>query len=238
MADLFSTTRWSLIVAAGGPGPEANAALAELCEGYWRPLYAFIRRRGHAPDDAADLTKAFFLHLLEHRAFERADESRGRFRSYLLTSAHNFLASARLRDLTLRRGANVRHESIDAIEAERHPMLSAHDQESSPEVVFERHWALNLAERALERVQADYASRGQEDAFRELRQFLTSEAPAPSSTGGAAHSGNPGDAAHRTALHRARRRFGQALRAEIRETVAERPDVDDELRFLLRVLAR
>ncbi len=238
MADLFKTTRWSLIVAAGGHGQQSNAALAELCEGYWRPIYAFIRRRGHAPDDAADLTQAFFLHLLEHRAFERADESRGRFRSYLLTSAHNFLAGARLRDLTLRRGANVRHESIDAIEAERHPMLSAHDQESSPDVVFERHWALNLTERALERVQVDYASRGQEDAFKELRPFLTSAAPVSSSTDSTAHPAHLGDAAHRTALHRARRRFGEALRAEIRETVDGSQDVDDELRFLLRVLAR
>ena len=159
---------------------------------YWRPIYAFIRRRGHAPDDAADLTQAFFLHLLEHRAFERADQSRGRFRAYLLTSAHNFLASAHQRDLTLRRGANARHESIEAIEAERYPMLNAHDQESSPDVVFERHWALNLTERALERVQADYASRGQEDAFRELRPFLTSEAPASSSTDSTAHPANAG----------------------------------------------
>ena len=79
MADLFKTTRWSLIVAAGGDGQAANAALAELCEAYWRPIFAFIRRRGHAPDDAADLTQAFFLHLLEHRAFERADDPAAAF---------------------------------------------------------------------------------------------------------------------------------------------------------------
>ena len=150
MADPFKTTRWSLIVAAGGDDQAAHAALAELCEAYWRPIYAFIRRRGHAPDDAADLTQAFFLQLLEHRVFERADQSRGRFRAYLLTSAHNFLVSAHHRDRALRRGANARHESIEAIEADRYPVLSAQDQEASPDVVFERHWALNLTERALE----------------------------------------------------------------------------------------
>src|SRR4030095_14111255 len=122
MADrLFTTTRWSLVVAAGGSGEQAAAALAELCQAYWRPVYAFIRRRGHPPDESADLTQAFFLHLLEHRVLERADQARGRFRSYLLTSTHNFLASARLHDLTLRRGGGTPHQSIDAVESERVP---------------------------------------------------------------------------------------------------------------------
>jgi RNA polymerase sigma-70 factor (ECF subfamily) len=234
---VFQTTRWTLIAAAGSGDERASAALAELCQAYWRPIYAFIRRYGHSADAAADLTQAFFLHLLEHRAIERADQSRGRFRSYLLTSAHNFLESARQRDLTLRRGASAIHESIDAIDVERTPLLNAHDQESSPDRVFERHWALNLTERALERVRADYASRGQDDLFNRLRPFLTSDTPEPPSAEAAHHRKNHGDAAERTALHRARRRFGEALRAEIRETVVDSQDVDEELRFLLRVLA-
>ncbi len=237
MADEFKTTRWSLIVAAGGADERATVALAELCRAYWRPVYAFIRRQGRTNEDATDLTQAFFLHLLEHRAIERADQSRGRFRSYLLTSASNFLASARERERTLRRGANAHHESIDEIEADRHPLLSAHDRESSPDAVFERHWALNLTERAMERVRADYASRGQENVFTELRPLLTSDASGSSSDDGPADRKGPADAANRTALHRARRRFGEALRAEIRETVTESHEVDDELRFLLRVLS-
>jgi RNA polymerase sigma factor (sigma-70 family) len=232
----FNTTRWSLIVAAGGGDERATAALAELCGAYWRPVYAFIRRQGYTDDDATDLTQAFFLHLLEHRAIERADQSRGRFRSYLLTSAYNFVASARQRDRSLRRGARTSHHSIDEADAERHASLSAHDRESSPEAVFERHWALNVTERAMERVRTDYASRGQEHVFNELRPFLTSD--------GARTAGGPPDrkapeaAAMRTGLHRLRRRFGEALRAEIRETVDEGDDIDDELRFLLRILSR
>jgi DNA-directed RNA polymerase specialized sigma24 family protein len=239
MADrLFTTTRWSLIVAAGGSGEQAAAALAELCQAYWRPVYAFIRRRGYPPDESADLTQAFFLHLLEHRVLERADQARGRFRSYLLTSTHNFLASARLHDLTLRRGGGTPHQSIDAIESERLPLLSALDQESSPDAVFERHWALNLAERALERVRTEYAARGQEAQFATLRPFLTSDAQTLPSKDDSTRGAGAGDAAYRTALRRARRRFGEALRAEIRETVGDTDEVDDELRFLLQVLAR
>jgi RNA polymerase sigma-70 factor (ECF subfamily) len=237
VAHEFETTRWSLIVAAGGAGEHASAALAELCRAYWRPVYAFIRRRGHSDADAADLTQAFFLHLLEHHAIERADQSRGRFRSYLLTSAHNFVASARQRERTLRRGARVSHESLEASRGADHSLsLSAQDRESSPESVFERHWALNVTERALERVRADYVSRGQEHVFDELKPFLTSDGSAPGE--GPADREAPAAAAARTGLLRLRRRFGEALRAEIRETVDEGHDVDDELRFLLRVLGR
>jgi RNA polymerase sigma-70 factor (ECF subfamily) len=236
VADKFQTTRWSLIVAARGADEGATAALAELCQAYWRPVHAFMRRLRQTDEDATDVTQAFFLHLLEHRALERADQSRGRFRSYLLTSAYNFVASARERERTVRRGAHTSHQSIDGIDADRNPSLRARDQDSSPEAVFERHWALNVTERAMKRVRAEYASRAQEHAFDELSPFLTSDA----TPGG---DGPPdrkaaADAASRTGLLRLRRRFGEALRAEIRETVSESDDVDDELRFLLRVLSR
>jgi RNA polymerase sigma factor (sigma-70 family) len=237
MGNLFQTTRWTLIAAAGSGDERATAALAELCQAYWRPICAFIRRHGHSPDAAADLTQAFFVHVLEHRAIERADQSRGRFRSYLLTSVHNFLSSARQHDLTQRRGANARHESIETIDAEQSPLLNALDLESSPDRVFERHWALNLTERALKRVRVDYAARGQENLFNRLRPLLTSGVPEPSSAGATDDRRNHTDAAQRTALHRARRRFAEALRAEILDTVADNNQVDEELRFLLRVLA-
>lgn len=237
MADPFRTTRWSLILAAGGGDEQAKAALAQLCEAYWKPVYVFIRRKGHAPEAAADLTQAFFLHLLEHRGFERADQSRGRFRSYLLTAARNFLVSARLHELTARRGANLQHEAIGVVDAERCPSLSAQDEESSPEVVFERQWALNLTERALERLRSEYASRGQQNVFDELCPLLTSDIPPPSGETQAQRA-QPSDTAYRTALHRARRRFAEALRAEIEETLDDSEGVDDELRFLLQVLAR
>ena len=235
MADRFETTRWSLIAAAGGSDEGSTAALAELCEAYWRPVHAYIRRLRQTNGDATDLTQAFFLHLLEHRGLERADQSRGRFRSYLLTSAFNFVSGARDRERTLRRGAHAIHQSLDGIDADRHVSLGARDPDSSPEAVFERHWALNVAERALERVRAEYAARGQEQVFTELSPLLTSQ------TGGGDDPPDrkaPADPARRTGLLRLRRRYAAALRDEIRETVTASEDVGDELRFLLRVLSR
>jgi RNA polymerase sigma-70 factor (ECF subfamily) len=234
MGDLFGTTRWSVIIAAAGDDAAANAALSEFCQIYWRPVYAYIRGHGHGPDESADLTQAFFLHLLEHRGFARADPSRGRFRAYLVTSARNFLLNAREREQSLRRGSRTPRESLEAVDAERYLALNATDPDSSPEAVFERQWALRVTERALERLERDYIERGQEHVFHEVRPFLTSD-------GSAENDRAPGTVvsndAFRAALSRARRRFGEAIRAEIRETVDDSRDVDDELRHLLHVLA-
>jgi RNA polymerase sigma-70 factor (ECF subfamily) len=233
MADPFKTTRWTLIAASAGDDLRAKGALAELCQIYWRPVYAYIRRRGYPPEESADLTQAFFLGLLERGAFARADPSRGRFRAYLLTSARHFLLNARAHDLSLRRGARTPHESIDAHREERALALDPTDHEASPEAAFERQWALRVTERALERLKSDYSARGQEEVFQDVRAFLTSDAPPREGPAGAKLS----DDAFRAALSRARRRFGDALRAEIRETVDDDAQVDDELRYLLRVLA-
>jgi RNA polymerase sigma-70 factor (ECF subfamily) len=233
MADSFKTTRWTLIAAAGRDDAAADAALAELCQLYWPPVYAFIRRHGHTPEESADLTQSFFLHLLEHRAFARADPARGRFRAYLLTAARNFLVNAHTRGRTLSRGAGARHESIDAVDAERRLALNAADRESSPEAVFERQWAVRVIERALERLERQYADKGHEAVFGQLRPFLTSDP----GQGTRDSSWEQGSDAFRAALYRARRRFAEALREEIQVTVAEADDVDDELKYLLRVLS-
>ena len=232
MGDPFRTTRWSLITAATAGDAAANDALSELCQVYWRPIYAYVRRHGHPADDAADLTQAFFLYLLEHRAFERADPSRGRFRAYLVTSARNFLLNARQRAQTVRRGARTQQQSLDAIDGERYLELNATDAESSPEAVFERQWALRVTERALERLERDYKERDRAHVFQELRLFLTSVAPPERD----ARTTGLSSEAFRAALSRARRRFADALRTEIRETVEDVEDVEDELRHLLRIL--
>ena len=236
MADLFQTTRWSLVVAISGDREPAQQALAQLCEAYWRPVYAYIRCQGFDPDKAADLTQAFFVHLLEHQSLQKADASRGRFRAYLVTCARNFLTNARERDLTLRRGAGIPHESIDAIEADRPLRVLAADANSSPEAVFERHWALNVVDRALERLRASYASRGQEKVFDALRPFLTSDVPVDSHRVDSDMDQVSG-AASRAALHRLRHRFGDALRAEVQDTISDSAQVESELRHLLNMLS-
>lgn len=234
MADAFITTRWTLLAAAARDDTAANDALAELCQVYWRPVYAYIRRHGHTPEDSADLAQGLFLHLLEHRAFGRADPARGRFRAYLVTSARNFLLNAQARASTVSRGTRWKHDSIDAIDAEHHLALTATDLESSPEAIFERQWALRVIERALERLKQDYVDRDQVHVFDELRPFLTSNAPGSLGNSGMDQKSD----AFRAALYRGRRRFAEALREEIHATVEHVEDVEDELRYLLVVLSK
>lgn len=231
----FMTTRWTLIVAARSDDERAREALTELCQAYWRPVYAYIRRHGRTPEQAADLTQSFFLHILEHRGFERADPVRGRFRSFLLTSARNFLANAREHDMTERRGGRSSHVSIDLVDTERHLAGDAADPQYSPEAAFERQWAIQLMERAVDRLRREYAARRQESLFEQLRPCLTSDgAPTVTSVPSAQEMS---DAAVRTAVHRLRKRFADALRVEIEDTVGDAADVDDELRHLLRILS-
>jgi DNA-directed RNA polymerase specialized sigma24 family protein len=230
------TTRWTLIIAARSDDEQAREALTNLCQAYWRPVYAYIRRNGRTPEQAADLTQSFFLHILEHRGFARADPGRGRFRSFLLTSARNFLANAREHDLAERRGGGAPHDPIDLAATERHLALETSDPLASPEAAFERQWAIRIAERAIEQLGRDYAARGQRAIFEQLHPLLTSDIVPSGSGSPPAAPGDQSDAAARTALHRLRKRFGEALRAEIESTVGDGADVDDELRHLLRIL--
>ena len=156
----FATTRWSVVLAAGAdPSEQADRALAELCANYWYPLYAYVRRRGYEAEDARDLTQAFFAKLLEKKSLAAADPARGRFRSFLLTSMKNFLASEWRRQATLKRGGDEEVLSIDYEGAEhRYRVEPAHA--FTPEAIYERRWALALLERAVDDVQKRYAGRG------------------------------------------------------------------------------
>jgi RNA polymerase sigma factor (sigma-70 family) len=234
----FNTTRWTLIADVRRDDDRARQAMTELCQTYWRPVYAYVRRHGHTPEEAADLTQSFFVHLLEHRGFERADPLRGRFRSYLLTSARNFLSNERERSATLRRGGGASFDPIDVVDAERQLAQENVDPQFSPEAAFERQWAVRIMERAIETLGREYAARGQAALFAHLRPFLTSDATAdltPSEESAATRDLT--DAALRTAVHRMRKRFGAALRAEIEDTVGSAADVDDELRHLLHIMS-
>jgi RNA polymerase sigma factor (sigma-70 family) len=241
----FKTTKWTLISSVSVDDDRGRKALEELCDVYWRPVYGFIRRQGYAADRAADLTQGVFVHLLRHRGFERADPALGRFRSYLLTTVRHFLINAHAYDVAERRGRSVVHQSIDALDAERHFTLEAAAAQASPEAAFERQWAVTTTERAMARLAQEYEARGQRAIFDELQSDLTSDgvgttaadAMRDEAVGGASATTSKSDDARRTALSRLRRRFAHALRAEIAETVADPRDVDDELRHLLQALA-
>ena len=235
----FPTTRWSCVLAAGGrSAPEAGAALAELCAAYWYPVYALIRRRGHDPDTAADLTQDYFARLLEKKTLAAADPDRGRFRAFLRTDCGFFLADARDRAARLKRGGGVTPISIDARDAEGRYLVEPADTLTA-ERLFDRAWAEALLERALARLAAEYAGSGRAAQFAQLKLALM---PGPHAEPYAAIAERLGmtEAAVQEAASRLRRRYRARLREEAAATLHE-PDettVEDEIRDLIASLAR
>ncbi len=225
-----------MVLAAGaGPSERADRALAELCSGYWHPLYAYVRRRGYDADDACDLTQAFFAQLIEHRRLAAADPVRGRFRSFLLTSMKNFLASEWRRESAAKRGGGADVVSIDATDAESRYRIEPADNRT-PEADYERRWALALLDRAVEDQRRAYADRGEAELFDALKAYLGADA------GGAPYGElsrrlGRSEAALRTALSRLRARWRTRLREIVAETVQGDRLVDDELKDLVRALA-
>ncbi len=232
----FATTRWSMVLAAGaGPSERADRALAELCADYWHPLYAYARRRGYDRDDACDLTQAFFARLIEHRRLAAADPVRGRFRSFLLTSMKNFLASEWRRGSAAKRGGAADIVSIDATDAEDRYRVEPADNRT-PEAEYERRWALALIGRAVEDVRRVYADRGQIELFDALKAHLAADmGDVPYDE--LSRCLDRSEAALRTALSRLRARWRTRLREVVAETVHEQRLVDDELAHLVRALA-
>ena len=232
----FATTRWSLIIAAGDPGsPTAESALASLCEIYWFPVYAFIRRQGFDGEQSRDLTQAFFALLLEKNYLLDADQERGKFRSFLLTAVKHFLFNEHDRTRALKRGGGQAAISIDLMEAEGWHPPAATDT-STPESLFERRWALSLLENVMARLRAEFAASGKEEEFDSLAPFLNKD----SESGGyqaAAEQMGVSAGALRMSVHRMRRRYRYLLRSEIAETVSSPEEIDEETRFLLSVLS-
>jgi len=231
----FETTRWSLVLAAGGGDrTAARAALANLCESYWYPLYAYVRRRGRNPDDARDLTKAFFASLLERRDFEHVDRELGRFRAFLLASLKHFLANEYARDQTLKRGGGVVPISLTVDSAEERYEQEPADA-TTPETLYERRWALTVIDRVLASVREEWRSHRREREFDALRSCLLGSAPPGGYAATAAQLGMS-EGAVKTAVHRLRRRFRLQLRTDIAETVSDPSEIDEEIRYLIKAL--
>lgn len=233
----FDTTRWSLVLAAGaGPAPGSREALAELCAAYWYPIYAHVRRRGHGPEEALDLTQGFFARVLEREIVRTADPGRGRFRCYLLGALTHFLADERDRGRALKRGGDRVTVSRDAADAEaRYRLEPAHGETADRQ--FERRWATTLIGRVLAELRRRYAAEGNAALFEHLRGFLTHDPPAGTRAEAAAALGTSPGAA-RVALHRMRRRYRDLLREEIAQTVSSPDQVDAEIRDLFAAVRR
>lgn len=233
--DRFSTTQWSLVLAAGdAQGQGSREALALLCERYWYPLYAYVRRRGYDPDEAQDLTQGFFAQFLEKGYFGRANKELGRFRSYLLSSLKHYLANEWDRQRAQKRGGDVHIFSIDLGQAEK--TYSAQPVEwETPEQVYDRRWALSQLDRAVGRLAREMEEKGKNGRFEVLKGLLTGD-ESRGFYATAASELKTSEGAVRVAAHRMRRRFGELLRLEIADTVAEEGKIEEEMHHLFSAL--
>jgi len=227
----FAATRWTVVLTAGhGSSPQAGRALEELCLTYWYPLYAYVRRRGHSPHEAEDLTQEFFARLLARNYLADVDREKGKFRSFLLASLKHFLANEWDRARAAKRGGGQPHLSLDVETAETRYRSEPVD-DLTPEKLLERQWALALLDQVLTRLQAEFVADGKEKQFDELKVWLTEGKGATSYAAMAARLGTTEGAA-KVAVHRLRRRYRELLREEISHTVATPAEIEEEIRHL------
>src|SRR5438034_4190675 len=230
----FPTTHWSVVLAAQGSTPTAQAALEKLCRTYWRPIYGFLRRQGIAPEEAEDITQGFFALLLERRDLSAVRKEKGRLRSYLLASVKNFVADERRRAMAIKRGKGERLIPLEELSGDERTEMEPADPVTA-EVIYERRWASTVLAHALNRLQDDYAGTRNAALFDSLTQLLPDEPGAPSRADIAAKFGMTENAVTQ-AFHRFRKRYQSLLREEIAHTVATPGDIEDELRHLIAVV--
>ncbi|MGD0899681.1 MAG: sigma-70 family RNA polymerase sigma factor [Thermoguttaceae bacterium] len=246
--DRFATTHWSMVVRAGGHrggtaesgaagvghAPEAGRALATLCENYWFPLYAFVRRAGHSAEDAQDLTQEFFVGLLAKNCLAVADPQRGKFRSFLLGAMKHFLANQQRRQAAQKRGGRQSAISLDFDSGENRYRRMEPADNLTPERLYEKRWALALLDLVFGRLREEFAAAGKLPLFDRLKQFLATRG---ASYREVAEELALTEGAVKVAVHRMRRRYRELLKEEIAQTVTGPEALEDELRDLLAALA-
>ncbi len=234
--DCFVTTRWTVVVSAGRKSsPDSDGALAELCRTYWYPLYAYVRRQGHSREEAEDLVQGFFERFLDRNYLEGLRSERGRFRAFLLASLKHYLANARDKAGRRKRGGHVEHLSLDWERADDRYHFEPADP-VSPDVLFDRAWALTLLERVVERLGSECAAEGKSRLFAVARMYLPRGADDVPYAEAAAGVGMD-EGALRVAVHRLRRRYRDLLRDEIAQTLTSPGAVEEELRSLRAALS-
>ena len=231
----FATTLWSLVLRAGAnSSPGADEALEQLCRAYWYPLYAYLRRKGQGPHDAQDLTQAFFAHLLEKKSIERAHPDKGRFRSFLLGALNKFVASEHDKARAQKRGGDRVLISLDEQSAERR--FRAEPAEAlDPQKLYERRWAMTLLERVFGRLEAAYVARDRQALFARLQVYLR-EGRDGGRYSEAAAALRMEEGAVKVEVLRMRAAFKNLFREEIAQTVEHVGEIDEEIRYLCKVL--
>jgi RNA polymerase sigma factor (sigma-70 family) len=231
----FGPTHWTVVLTARGDTTSAHVALEKLCQIYWPPVYAFIRRQGNSPHDAQDLTQDFFARLLEKNYLAAVDRSKGKFRSFLLASVKHFLANERDKVNAQKRGGGNTVLSIDASTAESSCVFDLRDN-TTADKIFERRWAMTLLETTLARLRDEYIEAKKTNLFENLKGTLTGERNAIPYAEIAIRLGTT-EGNVKVAVHRLRQRYREVLRNEIAQTVADPSEVDEELRNLFAALA-
>ena len=213
----------------------ARQALSGFCEAYWPPLYSFLRHRGYPSADAQDLVQGFFAYLLEQHTLTRADQQKGRLRTFLLTSLQNFLFNEYDRTRALKRGGGREVLSIEEHlpEAEAAMLATSHLSDAG---CYDLVWASNIVTRAWQRLQNEFVGEGRAEWLEELRPFVAGGSVTPPNQEEAAGRLGVPIATLRTWLSRLRQRFRESLRAEVASTVSDPADVDGELRHLFQIL--
>lgn len=233
---LFATTRWTLVMRARGEEPEARAALGELCEAYWTPVYRFLRREGRNEDEAQEIIQEFFSDLLSRGNIDHADPERGRFRSYFLGALKHFLSDRRRREGRQKRGGAALVESIDA-GTDTSPGVQVPDPTGgSRDTYFDHQWALALMERGLDRLESTFVEAEKKLQFDTLKPWLNGDGPELSQSEAAAQLGMTAGAV-KVAVHRLRQSFRTIIRDEIAQTVQDPEAISEELRYLIEVLS-
>jgi len=231
----FVTTHWSVVLSAKDrASPQSEAALEKLCGAYWCPLYAYVRRQGHSPHDAQDLTQEFLSRLVHKDYLDAVQQERGRFRTFLLMAFKRFLSDAWDKVRAQKRGGGIRNLSLDVAAAEEKYRVEAVD-EVTPETIYERHWALTLLERTMSRLRQEYVAAGKSGVFDELKVFLT-EAKGTISHADVARRMGLNEGTVRVSVHRLRKRFRELFREEIACTVHNPEEIEEEVRYLMSVL--
>jgi RNA polymerase sigma-70 factor (ECF subfamily) len=240
VSEHFATTRWSLILSNGLSEGQCTArdALNQLCQIYWRPIFTFICRRGYSPADAQDLTQDFFVMLLEGKLLASADPGRGRFRCFLLKSLRNFLINAKIKHQRHKRGGDFIFVSWEEwmAEAPSQLLITARALEGCPaETLFDLRWAATVAEQALYRLREECESKGHRRAYEILRSYLTADRAEISYEQLSEVLRVPATVVKRL-MHEFRKRYRILLREEVRQTVDDEADVDEEIRYLCTAL--
>lgn len=232
----FATTQWHIVRNAGAEDSTVSrSALQDLCQLYWYPLYAFVRRQGHDSNAAADLTQAFFADLLQRDDLKKLDPNLGKFRSFLLASIKHFMINEWNKQRAQKRGGGQTVLSIDFTNADQRYRLLSPVEAQTPETLFERQWAFTLLEQVNRRLEKEFEQRGKKHVFEKLKVFLGGRSQ-ESTLAQAAAQLNLTEVAAKVTVHRMRTRFGQLLQMEIANTLEEGDDVQAEIEHLFRIL--